>query len=178
MLHYSIVYYSLHNVIYQKFSQLRVSSCSVVSCRDQRFGAGCQCEVCERTETMAVSIGHCSTTVLGNLVHAGEILDGHHLLRKPQSFYSERGILYYSTPREESFTILLRERNPLLFYSEVKPRGVPRLRLARSSNAKRATSVNVPLSSLRVLVFLLLQLWCEGFQQHKTCMLMPLNLAC
>ena len=24
----------------------------------------------------------------------------------------------YSTPREESFTILLRERNPLLFYSE------------------------------------------------------------
>ena len=30
----------------------------------------------------------------------------------------ERGILYYSTPREESFTILLRERNPLLFYSE------------------------------------------------------------
>ena len=33
-------------------------------------------------------------------------------------FYSERGILYYSTPREESFTILLRERNPLLFYSE------------------------------------------------------------
>ena len=31
--------------------------------------------------------------------------------------YSQRGILYYSTPREESFTILLPERNPLLFYS-------------------------------------------------------------
>ena len=30
----------------------------------------------------------------------------------PLLFYSERGILYYSTPREESFTILLRERNP------------------------------------------------------------------
>ena len=29
-----------------------------------------------------------------------------------------RNILYYSPPREESFTILLRERNPLLFYSE------------------------------------------------------------
>ena len=27
--------------------------------------------------------------------------------------YSQRGILYYSTPREESFTILLPERNPL-----------------------------------------------------------------
>ena len=38
--------------------------------------------------------------------------------RNPLLFYSERGILYYSTPREESFTILLRERNPLLFYSE------------------------------------------------------------
>ena len=35
--------------------------------------------------------------------------------RNPLLFYSERGILYYSTPREESFTILLRERNPLLF---------------------------------------------------------------
>ena len=44
------------------------------------------------------------------------------------TFYSERGILYYSTPRkesfyystprEESFTVLPRERNPLLFYSE------------------------------------------------------------
>ena len=32
--------------------------------------------------------------------------------------YTWIGILYYSTPREESFTILLRERNPLLFYSE------------------------------------------------------------
>ena len=31
---------------------------------------------------------------------------------------SQRGILYYSTPREESFTILLPERNPLLFYSQ------------------------------------------------------------
>ena len=30
----------------------------------------------------------------------------------------QRGILYYSTPREESFTILLPERNPLLFYSQ------------------------------------------------------------
>ena len=29
-----------------------------------------------------------------------------------------RGTLYYSTPREESFTILLPERNPLLFYSQ------------------------------------------------------------
>ena len=38
--------------------------------------------------------------------------------RYPLLFYSERGILYYSTPREESFTILLRERSPLLFYPE------------------------------------------------------------
>ena len=38
--------------------------------------------------------------------------------RNPLLFYSERGILYYSTPREESFTIPLRERNPLLFHSE------------------------------------------------------------
>ena len=33
-----------------------------------------------------------------------------HLLlpeRNPLLFYSQRGILYYSTPREESFTILL-----------------------------------------------------------------------
>ena len=29
-----------------------------------------------------------------------------------------RGILYYSTPREESFMILLPERNPLRFYSQ------------------------------------------------------------
>ena len=36
----------------------------------------------------------------------------------PLLLYSERGVLYYSTPREESFTILLRERSPLLFYSE------------------------------------------------------------
>ena len=36
---------------------------------------------------------------------------------------SERGILYYSTPREESFTILLRERNPLLLcvYTHIIP---------------------------------------------------------
>ena len=34
--------------------------------------------------------------------------------RNPLLFYSERGILYYSTPREESFTILLRERKLLL----------------------------------------------------------------
>ena len=33
-------------------------------------------------------------------------------------FYSQRGILYYSTPREGSFTILLPERDPLLFYSQ------------------------------------------------------------
>ena len=42
--------------------------------------------------------------------------------RNPLLFYSQRGIgiLYYSTPREESFTILLpeRNRNPLLFYSQ------------------------------------------------------------
>ena len=44
-------------------------------------------------------------------------------VRNPLLFYSERGILYYSTPREESFTILLRERNPLLFYSAII--GVP-----------------------------------------------------
>ena len=33
-------------------------------------------------------------------------------------FYSQRGFLYYSTPREDSFTILLPERIPLLFYSQ------------------------------------------------------------
>ena len=38
--------------------------------------------------------------------------------RNPLLFYSQRVILYYSTPREESFTILLPERNPLLFYSQ------------------------------------------------------------
>ena len=36
------------------------------------------------------------------------------LMLNPLLFYSQRGILYYSTPREESFTILLPERNPLL----------------------------------------------------------------
>ena len=33
----------------------------------------------------------------------------------PLLFQSERGLLYYSSPREESFTIPVRERNPLLF---------------------------------------------------------------
>ena len=32
--------------------------------------------------------------------------------------YAERGILYYPSPREESFTIQVRERNPLLSKSE------------------------------------------------------------
>ena len=38
--------------------------------------------------------------------------------RNPLLSKSERGILYYPSPREESFTIQVRERNPLLSKSE------------------------------------------------------------
>ena len=46
-------------------------------------------------------------------------------MRNPLLFYSQRGILYYSTPREESFTIqsftilllLLPERNPFYIHT-------------------------------------------------------------